>query len=256
MNKMLLTLALPLFLAAAAQAQTVVVETPREKRWTYTHSGCRPGYTIWNWGGTTGYGGFSYGGYTYYQGPVGYGLDPYGYGLYGGVGYYGGYGYRGGYFSRPAASADAAGPLPRTGPVADRRAEFASAREMDEGRARLRQGDYRGAVDQFRSAVASDTENPLAQAWFAVALAIAGDGKNADKALRSAAAAGIPIDRLTLADAFRDDKERSKVTASLARMSGEGALSAAFVLSLTGDPAKLKELAAKDPIARKLVPKP
>jgi hypothetical protein len=176
--------------------------------------------------------------------------------LYGGMGYYGSYGSRGGYFGRPGASTDAAGPLARTGPVADRMAEFTSAREIEEGRARLKTGDYRGAVDQFRSAVASQTENPVAQAWFAVALAIAGDGKNADKALRAAAAAGFPLDRLGLADGFRDDKERAKVTSLIDRASGDGSLAAAFALSLAGEGAKLQKLAEKDPVARQLLPKP
>lgn len=260
MKKPLLSLALPLLMAAAAHAQVIVVDRGRELqapgRRCGTTSGWGYGYT---YGYGYGYGGFTYGSpgslYTYVQGPVL--LGGYGYGgLYGGMGYYGGYGYRGAFLPRPSASADAAGPVSRPGPVADRLAEFASVREMEEGRNRLKSGDYRGAVDQFRAAVAARTESPLAQAWFAVALAIVGDGRNADKALRAATSAGFPADRMSLADAFRDEKERAKVTAALGRMSGDGALSAAFALSLAGEGARLKDLAEKDPVARKLLSGP
>ena len=251
MTKAILSGAIALFLAAAAHAQSVETtpETTRIlRRSTWTWSG---------WGGTgtsgftTGYTGYGYG-YGYYGGPVG--VDYYGYGagsLYGGAGYYRSYGFR-----RPIASADAAGPGVRSGPVADRLAEFASAREIEAGRASLKSGDYRGAVDQFRSAVAAHTENPLAQAWFAVALAITGDVKNADKALRAAAAAGFPLDRVTLADAFHDEKERVKVIVALAKASGDGSLAVAFALSQAGEGAVLKKLSDKDPVAKSLLPKP
>lgn len=256
MKKSILSAAAVLLSAAAAHAQVIVVDTPREKR--LAGHGPRCGY--YGWGGY-GVGGYGFGGYstafsgfgcTYGEGPLIYGVGS----LYGGTGFYGGYGIRSGYWSRPAASADAAGPLPRTGPVSDRLAEFASAREIEEGRARLKAGDYRGAVDSFRAAVAAHTENPLAQAWFAVALAIAGDGRNADKALRAAAAAGVAVERLTLADGFRDEKERVRVIVALAKTSGEGTLAAAFALSLTGEGNPLKKLADKDEAARRLLPKP
>jgi hypothetical protein len=262
----ILSAAIAMLMAAAAHAQVVVVEETGKRRWGYSSSGCGTygwgGYGVgYGYGYGYGYGGFGTGfsgyGYSTYQGPLVSGGYGYG-GLYGGAGYYGGYGgygYRGGYFSRPSASTDAAGPLPRTGPVSDRMAEFTSARDIDDGRVRLKSGDYRGAVDQFRAAVAAHTENPVAQAWFAVALAISGDGKNADKALRAAAVAGFPLDRVTLADGFRDDKERAKVTAALARVSGDGAFAAAFALSLAGEGDKLKQLAEKDPAAKRLLPK-
>ena len=274
----ILSSTLAILMAAVAHAQVVVVDPPKERsfvvmgpRWGYSGWGgygvggySYGGYGGYSYGGYGGYGisGFSYGspgyGYGYYQGPVGVDGLGYGYGsLYGGPGYYyRGYGARSGYFSRPGAAADAAGPLARTGPVADRMAEFTSAREIEEGRARLKAGDYRGAVDEFRSAVAAHTENPIAQAWFAVALAIVGDGRNADKALRAAEAGGFPVDRLALLDGFRDEKERAKVISSLDRASGDGALAAAFALSLAGEGAKLKKLAEKDPVARRLLPKP
>jgi len=187
---------------------------------------------------------YSYGGPAYYS-------DPYGGGYYYGGG---GYRYRGA-FSRPYAATEVAGPVNRTGPVADRLPEFNSAREIEEGRRRLKSGDYKGAVDDFRSAVAAHTESPLAQAWFAVALVIAGDGRNADKALRAAAAAGLPSDKLSLADAFHDEKERVRVIVALARITGEGGLAAAYALDRLGEPVRLKQLAEKDPAARQLLPK-
>lgn len=260
MKKCVIAAAFVVLLSAAAHAQ-VVVDTSKEKVYLYGYRARSSGYYGWGgygsyggWGST--YSGFGYDmypgfGYAYTDGPMVYSFGSnYGYSGYRGVGY------RGGYFGRPNASADAAGPMPRTGPVADRIHEYASAREIEEGRRRLKLGDYKGAVDQFRSAVASHTESPVAQAWFAVALAIAGDGKNADKALRAAASAGFPLGRITLADGFHDEKERSRVAAALSKAGPDGALAAAFVLSLTGDGAKLKQLAEKDPAARRLLPKP
>jgi hypothetical protein len=189
--------------------------------------------------------------FVYSYGGPGYSSDPYGGGYY-----YGGGGcrYRGA-FARPYAATEVAGPVNRSGPVSDRIPEFTSAREMEEGRRRLKSGDYRGAVDDFRSAVAAHTESPLAQAWFAVALVIAGDGKNADKALRAAAAAGVPSDKVSLADGFHDEKERVRVIVALARINGEGSLAAAYALDRIGEPARLKQLAEKDPVARRLLPK-
>ena len=253
MTKSLLSAAVVLLTATVAHAQVIVVDPPDRR----LLRGPRTGY--YGWGGY-GIGGYTWGGYGtgysgfgggYYDGPLvtGYGS------LYGGTGYYG-TGARGGWWGRPSASADAAGPLPRTGPVSDRLAEFASAREIDEGRARLKSADYRGAVDGFRSAVAAHTENPVAQAWFAVALAIVGEGKNADKALRAAVAAGVPVDKLTLADGFRDEKERVRVIVALAKTTGDGTLASAFALSLAGEGVPLKKLAEKDADARRLMPKP
>lgn len=266
---------LALFLAAmtaAAEAQ-VTLEYDRRTRnsrlsITYT-SGCGPGF--WGYGGYGygyGYGGwgpsfygggyypgyfwtdgpsyYSYGGSTYYSGPV-----------IGSPGaYYAGYGngYRGGW-GRPYAAADAAGPVARTGPAADRIPEFTSARQIEEGRRRLKLGDYRGAVDLFRAALTEQTDSPVAQGWFAVALAVAGDGRNADKALRAAVAGGLTADRITLEDGFRDEKEKGKIAAALAKLGPDGALAAGFALERMGDAAKLKQLAEKDPVARRLLPK-
>jgi hypothetical protein len=260
MKTVALSLALVAAMAAAAQAQ-VTFEYSRHNRnssLTVTYSS---GY---GYGYGCGGGGFSYGGVGYGSGLLygGYGLGGFGgplfysYGSYAdpyGGGYYGGYRYRGAY-GRPAAAAEAAGPAPRSGPVADRIPEFTAAREIEEGRRRLKAGDYRGAVDNFRSALAARTDSPLAQAWFAVALAIAGDGKNADKALRAAADAGVPSERISLVDGFRDEKERVRVIVALARTTGEGSLAAAFALDRIGEPVRLKQLAEKDPSARRLLP--
>jgi tetratricopeptide (TPR) repeat protein len=133
---------------------------------------------------------------------------------------------------------------------------MASSRELEEGRRRFHAGDYRGAVDSFRSAVAAYPEDPAAQAWFAVGLVALGEGRNADKALRSAAAGGLVSGTLSLEGLFRDDKERVRVIVALAKVVGDGGLAAAYALALSGEPARLKQLAEKDPVARQLLPKP
>jgi hypothetical protein len=184
--------------------------------------------------------------------PCGYGFG-YGYG-YGG--FYGGFpGYWGEDWLRgtPAAAASAAG---APAPAAARSPEAVSAREEEEGCRRFRSGDYRAALDSFRAAVAADPGRPAAQAWFAVGLVTLGEGRNADKALRSAAAAGLVPGALSLEGSFRDDKERVRVIVMLAKVGSEGGLAAAYALALAGEPVRLKQLAEKDPVARQLLPKP
>lgn len=197
--------------------------------WGYGY-GCRPGfiagYPGWGtfWGGTGGY----YGGYP---------------------GYYGGEGYH------PPAypAAGVAGPPPV--PEPRRSPETAALLQIQEGQRRFRSGDYRGAVDAFRSAIVASTDNPLAQAWFAVALVCVGDGRNADKALRSAAAGGLASGGMSLDGLFRDEKERVRLIVALAKTGGEGGLAASFALSIAGEPARLKQMAEKDPVAKSLLPK-
>jgi hypothetical protein len=104
--------------------------------------------------------------------------------------------------------------------------------------------------------VAAHPGRPAAQAWFAVGLVTLGEGRNADKALRSAVAAGLVPEALTLDGLFRDDKERVRVIVMLAKVGSEGGLAAAYALSLAGEPVRLKQLAEKDPVARQLLPKP
>lgn len=274
MKKSVLAVALVIFMAVAAQAQVTIDYTRQSRNSSLTvtySSGCGYGYGFGGgfgtgiggsyYGGGYGYG-YGYPGSGYYSpgGPMAYSLGagsyysgPYGGGYYGG--YYGGFGgYHAG-LSRPYASADAAGPVNRSGLVPDRMAEFASVREIEEGRKRLKMGDYRGAVDLFRAAVTAQTDSPLAQAWFAVALAITGDARNAEKSLRAAAAGGLAAERIGLVDGFRDEKERARVVASLSRSGGDGGLAVAFALSAAGEPAKLKQMAEKDPVARQLLPK-
>jgi hypothetical protein len=55
---------------------------------------------------------------------------------------------------------------------------------------------------------------------------------------------------------FHDDKERVRLIVTLAKVGAEGSLTAAYALSLSGEPVKLKQLAEKDPAARLLLPKP
>lgn len=207
--------------------------------WGYG-TGCRPG-------GIIGYPGFG----TIWPGYGGY----YGYGAgYGG--YPGYYGTEGAYGGAPFGTATAAGPMQPAQPVVDRSPQSTASREIEEGRRRFRTGEYRSAVDSFRSAVVATTDNPVAQAWFAVGLIAAGDGKNADKALRSAAASGIPAGALSMDGMFRDDKERVRMIVALAKVGSEGGFAAAYLLSLAGEPVRLKQMAEKDPLARQLLPKP
>lgn len=201
-----------------------------------TGSGCRPGGiigypgfgTVWTgWGN-----GFGYGGYP---------------------GYYGGYE---GYYGGPFGTATAAGPRIPARPAVDRTPQATASREVEEGRRRFRAGDYRGAVESFRAAVVATTDDPVVQAWFAVSLIAAGDARNADKAIRSAAAAGVPAGALSLDGLFRDEKERVRVIVALVKAGPEGGLAAAYALSLAGEPARLKQLAEKDAAAKLLLPKP
>lgn len=187
------------------------------------------------WSGL-GYGysiGSSFGGFTYYYGPV---AAPYG----------GGYGW--GYPAAPAPPPAASEPgRAKMSPV------LASEKAVEEGRRRLKEGNYRGAVESFREAVTTDLSNTAPQAWFALSLAVTGDYRNADKALRSAAE-GAPIEKIDFRSLFRDGREYERIRTVLAAGPGEGSLAVAWILALDGDPARLKRMAEKDAVARKLLP--
>ncbi len=267
------TIALAALLAFSTLAQAQSEPQPRRTITSSTTSRYGYGYPgtgSWGSGVCSGYGtgtGYAYSrasGYSWGHPPrngcglryPGWGLG-WGYGL--GGGYYGGYsGYWGqdGLYDRPYGAASVAGPMAPSAPAVDRSPEMASAREMEEGRRRFRSGDYRGAVDAFRSAVAAHPESPVAQAWFAVGLSALGEGRNADKALRSAAGGGLVSGALSLEGMFRDDRERVRLIVALAKVGPEGGLTAAYVLALSGEPVRLKQIAEKDPVARLLLPKP
>ncbi len=249
-RKAVLVAALLALMAVAAEAQ-VYVEYSRRTRDSSLRITYGGGY----------YYGYGYGGYygagTRYcvpRGGYGYpGYAPYPGGEYGGYGQY--------YYSGPVyppyyaryTVMDYSPPRPAArGGAADRSPAAAAAREVEEGRRRFRLGDYRGAVDAFREAVAADTSGAAAQAWFALALGVTGDYRNADKALRSAAERAA-FGKIDLKDLFRDAKERARVLGVLAKAAGEGALTAAWVQSLEGDPARLKQLADKDAAAKRLL---
>lgn len=207
----------------------------------------------------SGYGGGWFGGPRpgFIAGYPGFGTAWSGAGSYYGTGAYGafpGTGWGEGYYGRhtfPAAGV--AGPL---APSVDRTPSGTAWREIEEGRRRFRTGDYRSALDAFRSAVVATPDNPVAQAWFAVALIAAGEGKNADKAIRAAAAGGLAPGALSLEGLFRDEKERVRVIVALAKVGVDGGLAAAYALSLAGEPVRLKQLSEKDAAARRLLPKP
>ncbi len=162
--------------------------------------------------------------YSYYYGPV----SPY-------------------YWHAPFTVVDTAPAFAREAPRTT--PEFVVARWIEEGK---RAADYRGAVDAFREAVAADTSSASASAWFALGLAAAGDCRNAEKALRSAAARA-PFEKIDLKGLFRDARERDRVMGALARVSGDGALAAAWVRFLGGDSVPLKLLAEKDEEAARLL---
>lgn len=150
-------------------------------------------------------------------------------------------------FTRPTAPGNRRYPSPVA--VVD---ESKSSRQIEEGRKRVKAGDYRGALDAFRAAVIADTEDDLAQAYFALGLILIGDGRNSDKALRSAVQAGFS-GPLEVKGLWKDERERTRVLEVLGRIVGEGELTAAWTLFLLGEPVFLKRLAAKDAIARKLL---
>ncbi|HEX7901355.1 MAG TPA: hypothetical protein VF950_26590, partial [Planctomycetota bacterium] len=166
------------------------------------------------WGAGYGYG---YPGYTYYSGPVRPIMD-----------YYPG--------------------VPRSERVPERSAENVTAVLIEQARKRLRIGDYRGAVDDIRGAVVADTAGGTSEAWFAIALALAGDGRNGDKALRSALGHGFK-GRLELK--LRDKKEEARMTAALLKAEGEAT---AYALSLLDQPEKLAKLSEKDAALKTLLP--
>ena len=230
------------------------------------------------WAGRSGWsgyglgGGFGYPGYVSYY-PVGFGYNGggsplagsfagtptdgafysgfgmYSYGTMPGL--YGGAPYRSPYY-RPPNSDYYPGPMP-SGGAADRMPELASSKEIEVGRLRFKAGDYKGALDEFRSAVVSDTSSGGAQAHFAIALVVTGDGRNADKALRAAVDRGA-LGKIDFTGLFAGEKERLRVMTSLSKVSGDGALSAAYALSVMGDAGPLKKLAEKDAVAKKLAP--
>ncbi len=121
-----------------------------------------------------------------------------------------------------------------------------------DGLKRLKLADYRGAVDAFRSAIIESDENVRATAYFALGLVVTSDGKNADKALRAAAALGFS-EKMDFTSLFKDDKECARIKALLGGISGEGLLTAAWAEFLAGAPDRLKRLAEKDPVAKQLL---
>jgi hypothetical protein len=257
-KKIALSGILTLGLALAAHAQVVVsgpsVTQSYSRQSTYTGTGL-PGH------------GWGYG--TRYQDY--YGCSRWGYPYWG---------YGGGYYSTAVAPGVAAGmwhpggpyvtgvdygpgiepygggygPLPyrpvvaRAERVAERSPENVAAVAVEAGRRRIRAGDYRGAVAATREAIVADGDVATHEAWFAVALALAGETRPADKALRAGLKHGF---KGTLDLQMRDAKEAARVGALLAQAGGEAA---AYALSLLGQPQALQALAAKDPALKPLLP--
>lgn len=172
-------------------------------------------------------------------------FGPYGSGMYGRQS-----GSRYSYINRPAVNYSPSSYSPLN--EASRLSEITSARDIEVGLRRLKSGDYRGAVDSFRAAVIEQPQDGSAKAHFALGLVIVGDGKNADRSLRAAAELGS-FGKIAVNSMFKDEKERDRIVGSLGRISGEGALAAAWVQSLAGEPGRLRQLAERDPVAKKLL---
>lgn len=272
MRKFLAAAVLAAFVAAAVQAQTAPVQGNGGGRPPVRGAGGRGGYPGHGYGTGSGYG---YGGYGYGHGhgcggyPGGGGaywpLPPRYGGWWGGLGYgfnygssFGEYSYYYGALSAPYYGSygwDYNPPPPA--PVEPRRPAVspaaASAKAVEEGRRCLKEADYKGAVDSFREAVTADFGRAAPQAWFALALAVSGDYRNADKALRSAAG-GAPFEKIDFRSLFKDARECDRVRLALTRPGGAGSLAVAWLLALDGDPFRLKQMAEKDAAAKKLLP--
>ena len=121
-----------------------------------------------------------------------------------------------------------------------------------EGLKRFKAADYRVAVDFFRAAIIESENHVRATAYFALALVITNDGKNADKALRTAVELGF-AEKFDLAALFKDNKEAARIRGLLGGVSGEGLLTAAWAEHLGGTSDRLKRLAEKDSTARRLL---
>lgn len=280
MKKIVLAGAMLALMAVAAEAQVTLEYQRKTRNSTLTLTYSSGYYGTYGYGGFGGYG-FGYGGFyggypggafTYYAAGLGVPLNgmpmsaPYplyppagsfysGYGLYSygtPAGLYGGRAYRSPYRISPVGDY-----TPRPGPAplaAGRMDELASAKEIEVGRLRFKGGDYKGALNEFRSAVVADTTSGVAQAYFAVGLVVTGDHKNADKALR-AAADRAPLGRkVDLTAHLASEKERARLMTMLGKVAGDGALAAAYALSVMGDAEPLKKLSEKDPAAKKLLP--
>jgi hypothetical protein len=239
-KKTALAATLVILMAVAAEAQITVTYTRRTSNSRLTLSYQGGAYSQYGYGGT-GYGGYA-GYYGTYRSAVAPGVVAGGYHPWG-VGY--GYGYPGSTYTYYSG---AVRPIMDYAPAVPRSPENVTSLLLDQARKRLRMGDYRGAVEDIRSAVVADTGGGTSEAWFAVALAIGGDVRNADKALRSALGHGF---RGRLELQLRDKKEEARVTAALLKAEGEAT---AYALSLLGQPEKLEKLAEKTAALKPLLP--
>jgi hypothetical protein len=241
-KKIALAATLVVFMAVAAEAQITVTYTRQTSNSRLTLSYQGGTYASYGYGGYGGYGGYyGYGGsfrHAVAPGVVAGAYHPWG------AGY--GYGYPGyTYYSGPVRPImDYYPGVPRS----ERVPENVTPVWIDQGRKRLRMGDYRGAVDDIRAAVVADVAGGTSEAWFAVALALAGDVRNADKALRSALGHGFK-GRLELK--LRDKKEEARIGAALLKAEGDAT---AYALSLLDQPEKLAKLAEKDAALKPLLP--
>lgn len=262
MKRVLLSLAILIGATAAAEAQIVIQYTKKNKNssFTFTYGGgsysCG-GYGGWGYGGYAPYGYGVSGGYTVAPGFVyssggttltfgtnflgqnwtGY---PYGWGAYGTT-YYG---YPGGgvvWTTGLPGYVDIVPVTRRVTGVLGAPKEFeqlASMKDVAAGVARMKTGDFTGALAEFRQAVVADTSHAAAQLWMAMALTATGDAANADKAVRSAlSGGGMAIESVDLAGALLDPKVRARFVASA---SSTGGLGAALAFERLGEKEKAR----------------
>ena len=247
MKRALISLAVLLAAAAAAQAQVVI---------TYTHENKNSKLTItYSDGYYSGYGGYGYGGYGYYVGGGSYGPGfiynrgnstfgfgtnflgenwrgyPSGYGQYGTSYYGGGYGYGRSY--RVPSYTDSQGPVGASREVG----EMSVEKTGEAGMVKFKAGDYAGALAAFRQLVVHDFSNAGSKLWMALALAGTGDFKNAEKALRSAAATNNQLGSVDLKSMMKDAKEQARFAAAVEKAGG---IVAGYVLERLGEKEKAK----------------
>lgn len=131
--------------------------------------------------------------------------------------------------------------------------------EIEEGRARWREGDLAAALAAFKRAVAADLTSSAARLHMALALLPTGDLRNADKALASALDLEAVTDEIAIVDLeslFRNAKARAKYEAKLTpARDGAGTLTVALAQHLLGMKAKAAKLLeeSQDPAARRVM---
>ncbi len=130
-------------------------------------------------------------------------------------------------------------------------------KDMEEGLRFFRKGNYPGALSSFKKAYLGDTDSSAVQFHFALALAGAGDFRNADRAF-SAALEGLSVDDIRgtdLSGMFGSSAQQDLYRKNLAMAAPDSLSSGVIALLLGDDPAAREILSAqkKNAAARKLL---